>query len=389
MREQASETSFLSGPNAAFIVELYARYAKDPQAVDPGWRAYFASLGDEGAGALADLRGASWAPPKPEIMTNGSAAPSVAKAANGANGAAAALAEAPAAATPGAAGAGAASIEALRAAATDSIRALQLIRAYRVRGHLVADLDPLGLQAHPAPCRTRPEDLWLHRGRLGPADLHRQYAWARDGNPAPDPGPAARHLLRQDRRRVHAYPGPGPEGLDSGAHRIHPQPDRVHRRGQARDPGAADGGRGLRAFPRPANIPAPSASAWTAARPPSRRWSRSSSAAASSASRRSCSAWPHRGRLNVLTNFMGKPFSAIFSEFQGNPANPEDVQGSGDVKYHLGTSADREFDGKQRPSVADRQPLASRSGQSGRPRQGARQAEPARRSPNAARSWRC
>src|SRR5213078_5189204 len=55
---------------------------------------------------------------------------------------------------------------------------------------------------------------------------------------------------------------------------------------------------------------------------------------------------PHRGRLNVLANFMGKPFAAIFAEFQGNPANPEDVQGSADVKYHLGTSADREFDGK-------------------------------------------
>ena len=53
----------------------------------------------------------------------------------------------------------------------------------------------------------------------------------------------------------------------------------------------------------------------------------------------------HRGRLNVLANFMGKPFKAIFSEFQGNSAHPEDVQGSGDVKYHLGTSSDREFDG--------------------------------------------
>src|SRR6185312_11860407 len=52
---------------------------------------------------------------------------------------------------------------------------------------------------------------------------------------------------------------------------------------------------------------------------------------------------PHRGRLNVLTNFMGKPFAALFSEFQGNPANPADVQGSGDVKYHLGTSTDREM----------------------------------------------
>jgi 2-oxoglutarate dehydrogenase E1 component len=56
---------------------------------------------------------------------------------------------------------------------------------------------------------------------------------------------------------------------------------------------------------------------------------------------------PHRGRLNVLANIMGKPFRAIFSEFQGSAANPDDVQGSGDVKYHLGTSADREFDGRK------------------------------------------
>ncbi len=55
---------------------------------------------------------------------------------------------------------------------------------------------------------------------------------------------------------------------------------------------------------------------------------------------------PHRGRLNVLANFVGKPFAAIFSEFQGNSTNPEHVHGSGDVKYHLGTSADREIDGK-------------------------------------------
>ena len=50
-------------------------------------------------------------------------------------------------------------------------------------------------------------------------------------------------------------------------------------------------------------------------------------------------------RLNLLANIMRKPYRAIFSEFQGNTANPEDVQGSGDVKHHLGTSADREFDG--------------------------------------------
>jgi 2-oxoglutarate dehydrogenase E1 component len=53
----------------------------------------------------------------------------------------------------------------------------------------------------------------------------------------------------------------------------------------------------------------------------------------------------HRGRLNVLANVMAKPYRVIFHEFSGGSANPDDVGGSGDVKYHLGTSTDREFDG--------------------------------------------
>ncbi len=88
---------------------------------------------------------------------------------------------------------------------------------------------------------------------------------------------------------------------------------------------------------------------------------------------------PHRGRLNVLANFVGKPYAAIFSEFQGNSTNPEHVHGSGDVKYHLGTSADREIGGQYHSSVAGRQPVASRSGRSGRARQGPGQAAAARR----------
>ena len=67
--------------------------------------------------------------------------------------------------------------------------------------------------------------------------------------------------------------------------------------------------------------------------------------AANTASSRWCFGMAHRGRLNVLANVMAKPYRAIFSEFAGGSANPEDVGGSGDVKYHLGTSSDREFDG--------------------------------------------
>src|SRR3546814_1612122 len=53
----------------------------------------------------------------------------------------------------------------------------------------------------------------------------------------------------------------------------------------------------------------------------------------------------HRGRLNMLANVLAKPYQVIFHEFSGGSANPDDVGGSGDVKYHLGTSTDREFSG--------------------------------------------
>ena len=55
----------------------------------------------------------------------------------------------------------------------------------------------------------------------------------------------------------------------------------------------------------------------------------------------------HRGRLNVLANVMSKSYSAIFHEFKGGSSTPDEVEGSGDVKYHLGSSSDREFDGNR------------------------------------------
>ncbi|HEY8016034.1 MAG TPA: thiamine pyrophosphate-dependent enzyme, partial [Dongiaceae bacterium] len=342
MREQESETSFLSGPNAAFIVELYARYAKDPQSVDPGWRAYFASLGEEGAGALADLRGASWAPPRPEIMANGSVPPAIAR---GANGAAAPAAEAPVASEPAAAGTSSNSIEALRAAATDSIRALQLIRSYRVRGHLEADLDPLGLKPILPHAELDPKTYGFteadmdrpifignvmgletatlrqilaqlkatYCGKIGVEFMHiqdpAQKAWIQERiesirNQTEFTAKGKLAILERltaaevfERFLDRKYTGTKRFGLDGGETTI-PALEQILKRGSQLGVNEVVVG------------------------------------------------MAHRGRLNVLANFIGKPFSAIFSEFQGNPANPEDVQGSADVKYHLGTSADREFDGR-------------------------------------------
>jgi 2-oxoglutarate dehydrogenase complex dehydrogenase (E1) component-like enzyme len=69
----------------------------------------------------------------------------------------------------------------------------------------------------------------------------------------------------------------------------------------------------------------------------------------------------HRGRLNVLANVMGKPHRAIFNEFKGGSFKPDDVEGSGDVKYHLGASSDRAFDGNTCTSRSPPTPRTWRS----------------------------
>ena len=59
---QTPQGTFLSGPNASFIAELYGRYVENPTSVDPSWQTFFAELQDEGRAVLQDLQGASWAP---------------------------------------------------------------------------------------------------------------------------------------------------------------------------------------------------------------------------------------------------------------------------------------------------------------------------------------
>ena len=80
---------------------------------------------------------------------------------------------------------------------------------------------------------------------------------------------------------------------------------------------------------------------------------------------------PHRGRLNTLVNIVKKPLTAVFSEFGGESFKPDDVQGSGDVKYHLGTSTDIDVGRAQRASVAAAESVAPGSGRSRGDRQGA------------------
>ena len=143
MSSYTGMSSFLTGANETYIAELYERYLRNPNSVDPEWVALFQELKDGPGEIGGELRGASWAPRTGQVI--------------GANGRHPGLSDATAAAVlpPPEAQAhayypvAAASAEQIRRATMDSIRALMLIRAYRVRGHLHATLDPLGLEKRP------------------------------------------------------------------------------------------------------------------------------------------------------------------------------------------------------------------------------------------------
>jgi 2-oxoglutarate dehydrogenase E1 component len=327
--------SIAGNVSPAFIDALYARFKASPDTVEPGWRTFFEGL--EGA-----LTGPSWAndrwpltstddltaaldptqmEPAPKPVKGGGAKP----------------APAPAAAAP--------SQDDVIKAASDSIRAQALVRTYRVRGHLAANLDPLGLSS----ARELPADLKTDYHGFTDADIDRpvylggtmglQWATIRElvdtlrRNYCGNVGLEYMHIADVEERRFlqdrmegkdkaieftvqgkkailnkvieaeqwekflgRKYVGTKRFGLDGGESMI-PALESVIKYG-----GAA----GINEI---------------------------------------VFGMAHRGRLNVLANVMAKPLRVIFHEFAGGSANPDDIGGSGDVKYHLGTSTDREFDG--------------------------------------------
>jgi len=234
----------------------------------------------------------------------------------------------------------------VRRAAEDSIRAMMLIRTYRVRGHLAADLDPLGLSKREIPADLTPayhgfSDADLDRpiiicgalgfeqatvreivkvlqatycGHIGFEYMHindleeRRFIQERIEKPedtvqfTPEGKQSILakviHAEQWEKFLARKYVGTKRFGLDGGESAV-PALEAVIKYGGQFGVEEIDVG------------------------------------------------MAHRGRLNVLSNVMGKPAQAIFHEFAGGATNPADVGGSGDVKYHLGTSSDREFDGNK------------------------------------------
>ncbi len=336
-------SSFMQGHNAEYLEQMYARYAADPNAVDEVWQEFFRQLGDAELDVKAEAAGPSWAradwPPQPnddwtQSLTGEWAEPLEAKAAGKK------IKEK--AAEKGVE----VSDEAIKRAVLDSIRALMLIRAYRIRGHLIADIDPLGMRdqtPHPeldpksygfteadmdrpifidkvlgldiatmrqimdivkrTYCGTfalqymhisNPEEAGWLKERIEGYD--KEITFTREGRKA-----ILNKLVEAEgfEKFLHVkYMGTKRFGLDGGESLI-PAMEQIIKRG---------GNLGLKEI---------------------------------------VIGMPHRGRLSVLANVMAKPYRAIFNEFQGGSFKPEDVDGSGDVKYHLGASSDREFDGNE------------------------------------------
>ncbi len=315
MARSSAQTSFLFGSNSAYLADLYTQYQQNPAAVDPSWAQFFGELKDDVGTMLHEQSGPSWAPRAEE--------------------------DSPAKVVPFTAPA---SAPVTRQATLDSIRALMLIRAYRVRGHTAAKLDPLGIlktkphpELDPASYGFAPED-WdrpifidhvlgletatlrqivtllqeTYCGHIGVEFLHiqdpAQKGWIQERIEGirnhTEFTAKGRHAILEKlvaaeglEQFLHTkFPGTKRFGLDGGEALI-PAIEQVLKRG---------GQLGVKEV---------------------------------------VFGMSHRGRLNVLTNVMLKRFAALFAEFQGNSSNPEDVQGSGDVKYHLGASADRDFDG--------------------------------------------
>ena len=333
-----AHTSFLYGTNADYIDDLYARFEVDPQAVDPQWQAFFESLKDSEWDVVQNARGASWQRADWPPLPHGDLAAALggdwaAEEKNFGDRVKAKAQKSGVEVTDGE----------VQRAARDSVRALMLIRAFRMRGHLHAKLDPLGLEPAREAEEIDPRSygfadtdfdrpifldhvLGLEFGTLrqivailqrtycqtlGVEFMHisdpRQKGWIQERIEGPDKEIT---FTREGKRAILnklveaegfekfcdvKFTGTKRFGLDGGESMI-PALEQIIKRGGAL--GVKDIALGM----------------------------------------------AHRGRLNVLAQVMGKPHRAIFHEFKGGSSSPDEVDGSGDVKYHLGASSDREFD---------------------------------------------
>jgi len=336
-------TSFLSGANAGYIEELQAQYRNNPGSVSDEWRLFFESLKDERGTGEAEARGngngPSWAVPHWPEPANGDI---VAALSGDYHASERELRDKLQARAQGL-GHEMSPAATLRAT-QDSIRALMLIRAYRVVGHLAADLDPLGISERKVHAELKPEtwgfmDADLDRPIYIDKVLGLEMA-------------SIRQILTILKRTYCRHIGFEFMHITSRV-----QKDWIQKRIEGADKEiqfTTEGKRAIlwklieaEAFEKFCDVK------YTGTKRFGLDGGESLVPALEQIIKRGGQlgvkeiviGMPHRGRLNVLATVMSKPIRAIFNEFKGGSFKPDDVEGSGDVKYHLGASSDRVFDG--------------------------------------------
>ena len=310
------KTSFLNKSNSAFIEEMYIKYIEKDPNLPKSWREYFEDLNDDIESIIKEVEGPSWAQRKKvnlDKITNELAGQNQ-------------------------------NISTSQSSITQSIKAIALIRAYRIRGHLIANLDPLGMmernyihELHPEDHGFKKEDYGkkifigsylnttsasineilqklrkVYCSNIGVEYMHIsdpvEKIWFRERmekeenqiNFTSNGKKAIFNKIVQaegfEKFLAKKYVGTKRFGLD-GAESLIPALEQIIKRG---------GQLGVKEIK---------------------------------------IGMPHRGRLNVLANVLQKSYKRIFNEFAGEISNLRKEDSTGDVKYHLGASSDREFDG--------------------------------------------
>ena len=315
------KTSFLAGNNSEFINEFYADYISDPNSLPEGWKNFFDGLSEDEKLIYDNLKGPSWSPEKKNKkplakITNNEVSGEKSSELNS---------------------------RSIKEASKDSVRAIMLIRAYRIRGHLIANLDPLSIQEKKEHPELKPESYGFKKsdysrkifldGVLGLqyADLNQilkilkktyssniGYEFMHMGDP--DEKAWIRNRIEGPEKDI-IFTNNGKKAILNKIIQAEGFEKYLHVKFVGTKRFGLDGGESL--------IPA---------------LEQIIKRGGSLGAKEIKIGMPHRGRLNVLANVMGKPFKAIFSEFFGKTVGAgKDFEG--DVKYHLGASSNREFDG--------------------------------------------
>ena len=313
--------TFLNSANAPYVAELYSKFRNDPESVDITWKDFFNNLNEDDYSVLKDFGGPEWKE-RPSSIIDKNYITKVIKSNVNYNS------------------------EEFRISTLDSIRALRLIRAFRINGHLIADLDPLGISEREYPQELDYKSygfiesdlekeifidgsLGLEKGKLkniikilketysasiGVEFLHIQQA---------DQKQWVQERIEEVRNKTN-FTNEGKKAIYKRLVESELFEQFLDKKFLGTKRYGIEGGEAM--IPGIEQIV---------------------KQACLSGIEDIIIGTAHRGRLTLLSSVLEMPYKKILSKFQGSLNDPNEVLGSGDVKYHLGVSADREFEKKK------------------------------------------